>query len=150
MKAPGLGNGIEAFLIRFCAVFLQESWLRLDRCWRGTSATASVRRVAAAPAWRRADTRGAAWTRGAGASRVSTTPAIPESVGHFWALLPFPEHLSPGLKVHLTDSVSVYLLSRPSGDHVGGPPWWKPVPTGKEEQLSCWHVLLSGWIHRTG
>lgn len=38
-------------------------------------------------------------------------------------------------------------VSRPSGHHAGDPSWWKPVFTGKEEDLSSWHVLLSGWIH---
>lgn len=37
----------------------QASWRRLDLCWPGTAATVSARHVAAAPSWRRADTKGA-------------------------------------------------------------------------------------------
>lgn len=47
----------EGIILLPALLVCKGSWLRLDRCWPGTVATASVRHVAAAPNWRMEDTR---------------------------------------------------------------------------------------------
>uniref|UniRef100_A0A8C6PFB5 NAD(+) diphosphatase n=1 Tax=Nothobranchius furzeri TaxID=105023 RepID=A0A8C6PFB5_NOTFU len=64
-SSSGTEEGEEDVMVSGCVSVLdfpKAWWLRPDRCWRGTAATVSAPRVAAAPGWRRGGTRGAALT----------------------------------------------------------------------------------------
>lgn len=102
-------------------VDLQVWWLRLVPCWRGTAATASARRVAAEPRWRRAGTRGAVWTPSVAAWRAFTTPATLESVRSFQrkqikVFVFVDPDLAPPPLCGVSDPVVIMLVVHPDGN----------------------------------